>query len=129
MNMSTKNNWQNIFIVDDDESVRRSLCRLLKSADLPARAFSSAREFLEEVVLSSKGCLILDVGMPSMNGLELQELLLARNSLLRIIFISALDNPRDIELAMKRGALGFLQKPFLEDELLNLIHQWAELKE
>jgi two-component system, LuxR family, response regulator FixJ len=116
-----KSSSHDIFIIDDDESVRRSLCRLLKSADMPARAFASAREFLEAVPLLAEGCLILDMCMPAMNGLELQGMLVSQKSPLRIIFISAHDTPRDVDLALKRGALGFLQKPFRDEELLDLI--------
>lgn len=115
---------ESIFIVDDDESVRRSLCRLLKSFDMPARAFSSAREFLEEIPFTTEGCLILDMRMPIMNGLDLQGRLLEEKSPLGIIFISAHDSPWEVGLALKRGALGFLQKPFREDELLSLIQQY-----
>lgn len=113
--------FPHLFIVDDDESVRRSLSRLARAAGFTSQAFSSAREFLEQVSPDSEGCLILDVRMPEMSGLDLQDVLVARKSPLSIIFISAIDNPEDRERAMKAGALGFLRKPFSEDELMNLI--------
>jgi FixJ family two-component response regulator len=113
--------YDSIFVVDDDESVRRSICRLLKSFDIPARAFSSAGEFLAEVPFTAEGCLILDMRMPMMNGLDLQDRLLDEKSSLGIIFISAHESPREVDIALKRGALGFLQKPFKDGELLSLI--------
>ncbi|MGV8120224.1 MAG: response regulator transcription factor [Candidatus Xenobiia bacterium LiM19] len=116
--------YDSIFVVDDDESVRRSICRLLKSFDMPAQAFSSAGEFLAEIPFTAEGCLILDMRMPFMSGLDLQNRLLDEKSPLGIIFISAHESPREVDIALKRGALGFLQKPFREDELLSLIQRY-----
>jgi len=110
-----------IFIVDDDASVRRSLSRLIRSVNMNALAYDSAEEFLKAVPIDSEGCLILDVSMPGMNGFMLQERLLTADSPLRIIFITAFQKPGDSELAMKRGAKGYLQKPFSDEELLTLI--------
>jgi|GEM_PF-1020193 len=110
-----------IFIVDDDESVRRSLSRLIRSVNMNAQAYDSAEEFLKAVPADSEGCLILDVNMPGMNGFTLQERLIAADSPLRIIFISAYQKPGDCDLALKRGAKGYLQKPFSDEELLTLI--------
>ncbi|MDQ7823676.1 MAG: response regulator [Candidatus Eremiobacteraeota bacterium] len=110
-----------IFIVDDDDSVRRSLSRLIRSADMTPHAFASAEQFLEAVPLESEGCLILDICMPEMSGFELQGKLLASGSPLRIIFISAFQKPGDGERALKNGAHGFLHKPFSEQELMTLI--------
>lgn len=120
-----RNSLPHLFIVDDDESVRRSLSRLARAAGFSSQAFSSAREFLEHVPFDSEGCLILDVRMPEMSGLELQDVLMARRSPLSIIFMSAIDNPEDRERAMKEGALGFLRKPFSEGDLMNLIRASA----
>ncbi|MDQ7822289.1 MAG: response regulator [Candidatus Eremiobacteraeota bacterium] len=110
-----------IFIVDDDDSVRRSLSRLIRSEGLTPRVFPSAEAFLEIVPLESKGCLILDVRMPGMNGFELQEKLCSAGSPLQIIFISALQKPGEREHVLKCGALGLLDKPFSEEELMSLV--------
>jgi len=112
---------QTIFIVDDDASVRRSLSRLIRSVNMNAVAYDSAEEFLKAIPVDSEGYLILDVNMPGMNGFMLQERLLAADSPLRIIFISAYQKPGDSDLALKRGAKGYLQKPFSDRELLTLI--------
>ena len=110
-----------IYVVDDDVSVRRSLSRLIRSADLTAHTFASAGEFLESVPPESEGCLILDVRMSGTSGFELQEKLRAAGSPLRIIFISAFQNPGDSERALEMGALGFLSKPFSGEELMTLV--------
>jgi FixJ family two-component response regulator len=120
-----KNSPLNLFIVDDDESVRRSLSRLMRAAGFSSRAFSSAREFLDEVSPGTEGILILDMSMPGMNGLELQQKLIENESPIPVIFISAIENTREKECAMEAGALGFLHKPFLEQELLALIEAAA----
>ena len=112
----------NIFIVDDDDSVRRSLARLLRAEGLNALVFSSADEFLQTIPPETSGCLILDVRMPGMNGFELQDKLLAARSPLRVIFISAVHNSTDREQALQKGALGFLNKPFSDEELITLVH-------
>lgn len=116
-----KNAAHIVYVVDDDESVRRSLSRLIRSADLMAHTFASAVEFLESVPTESEGCLILDVRMPGTSGFELQEKLRAAGSPLRIIFISAFQNPGDRERALGMGALGFLSKPFSGEELMALV--------
>jgi len=121
-----KNSQHTVYIVDDDASVRRSISRLIRSVDMTAVAYASSEEFLEAVPLESGGCLILDMSMPGMSGFELQEKLYAEKSPLRIIFISAYQKPGDSERALKRGAKGFLSKPFSDDELLSLITSCTE---
>ncbi|MHC4132819.1 MAG: response regulator transcription factor [Planctomycetota bacterium] len=106
-----------VFIVEDDESVRTALKRLMKSAGLRVRAFSSAEDFLNQESQNIHGCLILDLKMPGMNGLELQEKLAKSGSTMPIIFISAYQDVTAREQAMKAGAEAFLQKPF-EDQIL-----------
>ena len=112
-----------VFVVDDDEEMRRSLKRMLESVKLPVQAFSTAREFLEAFEPASRGCLVLDVRMPGMSGMELQNRLLARGITIPIIFITAHgDIPMSVE-AMKKGAADFIVKPFRVQVLLDRIQQ------
>jgi FixJ family two-component response regulator len=115
-----------VFIVDDDEAVRGSLKLLLKSIGLPAQTYASAQEFLASFDPLRPGCLVLDIRMPGMSGLELQETLNARGALLPIIFITGHgDVPMAVE-AMQRGAMDFLQKPFRDQDLLDRINKALE---
>lgn len=111
-----------ISIVDDDESVREAIESLMKSVGYIARVFSSAGDFLSSEHLDDTGCLILDVQMPGMSGLELQNRLVASKSRIPIIFISAHGDADTRTRALDAGAVGFLQKPFSEDALLNAIN-------
>ena len=106
-----------VFVVDDDVSVCQALKRLLRSAGIQARTLSSAEDFLNQGCHNVPGCLILDVKMPGMNGLELQEKLVKSGSTMPIIFMSAHEDTPAREQAMKAGAEDFLQKPF-EDQIL-----------
>ena len=111
-----------VFIVDDDPAVLKSLSRLLRSARLDVATFSSPREFLERHDPSAPGCLVLDVAMPGLNGLELQEALTAKGSELPIIFLTGHgDIPMSVQ-AMKRGAVDFLTKPVNDEDLLKAVH-------
>lgn len=110
-----------IHVVDDDESMRESLRSLLRSVGFRAAIFASAEEFLTYENRRSGHCLILDVCMPEMNGLELQQRLIAENSRLPIVFISAHDEAGEKEQALACGAIDFLQKPFSEDSLLGAV--------
>lgn len=110
-----------ISIVDDDESVREAIESLMKSVGYTAKVFPSAGDFLGSGDLDDTGCLILDVQMPGMSGLELQDRLVASKSQVPIIFISAHSDADARARALKAGAVGFLQKPFSEDALLNAI--------
>jgi FixJ family two-component response regulator len=110
-----------ISIVDDDESVREAIESLMKSVGYTAKVFPSAGDFLSSGHLDDTGCLILDVQMPGMSGLELQDRLVASKSQVPIIFISAHCDADARARALKAGAVGFLQKPFSEDALLNAI--------
>jgi FixJ family two-component response regulator len=115
-----------VFIVDDDEAVRGSLKLLLKTLGLPAQVYGSAQEFLSAFDAQRSGCLVLDIRMPGMSGLELQEELNARGALLPIIFITGHgDVPMAVE-AMQRGAMDFLQKPFRDQDLLDRINKALE---
>jgi FixJ family two-component response regulator len=112
--------------VDDDPAVLKSLSRLLRSAGLATAAFSSPREFLDRYDPKLPGCLVLDVAMPGLNGLELQQALLAQGHELQIIFLTGHgDIPMSVE-AMKRGALDFLTKPVNDDDLLRAIQAALE---
>jgi FixJ family two-component response regulator len=114
-----------VFLVDDDDSVRRALTRLIKSAGYAVQAFASARDFLEYWRITNEGpaCLVLDVRMPGLSGLDLQHELLASNTLLPIIFITGHgDIPMSVK-AMKEGAVDFLPKPVKDKNLLNAIEQ------
>ena len=115
-----------VFVVDDDEGVRNSLRFLLKSVGLTARTLSSASEFLDTYTPSQPGCLILDVRMPGMSGLELQERLNARGAVIPVIFITGHgDVPMAVE-AMQQGAFDFLQKPFRDQDLIDRIQRALE---
>jgi len=101
-----------ISIVDDDESVRRAVTRLMRSVGFDGRAFASAEEFLSSPELSETSCLISDVQMPGINGLELQSRLAAEQPRTPIIMITAFPDAHVKEAALKAGAVCFLQKPF-----------------
>jgi FixJ family two-component response regulator len=110
-----------ISIVDDDEAIRRSLDNLVRSAGLRACGFSSAEAFLESNQLSETDCLILDVRIPGMSGLELQRRLAATNSDVPIIFMTAHESGNQRAQALETGAVAFLNKPFDEGDLLSAI--------
>jgi FixJ family two-component response regulator len=115
-----------VFIVDDDEAVRSSLRLLLKSVGLVPSALGSAREFLEKYDPAQPGCLVLDVRMPEMSGLELQEQLNRQGAVIPVIFITGHgDVPMAVE-AMQAGAFDFLQKPFRDQDLIDRIQKALE---
>ena len=111
-----------VFIVDDDESVCRALKRLMKSVGLDVRVFTSAKDFLDQGCQNVPGCLILDVRMPGIDGLELQEKLRASGSQMPIIFITAHEDDKARERATRMGAVAFIQKPFEDQVLLDAIY-------
>ena len=106
-----------VFVIDDDESICRSLRRLMKSMGHNVRTFTSAKDFLNQGCQNMSGCLVLDVKMPGMGGLELQERLADCGSKMPIIFMSAHDDVSPREQGLKAGAIAFLKKPF-EDHVL-----------
>ncbi|VAX10714.1 Two-component transcriptional response regulator, LuxR family [hydrothermal vent metagenome] len=110
-----------VFIVDDDESIRHSLRWLLESVKLQVSTFSSAENFLQNVDTDHAGCLILDVRMPGMNGMELQQALIARTSTLPIIILTGHGDVPMAVRAMSEGAFDFVQKPFNGPQLLNRV--------
>ena len=112
-----------VFIVDDDANVRRSIQDLLASVSLQSEAFATPREFLDSKRANSPGCLVLDVRLPGMNGLDFQRALAEAGVCLPIIFITGHgDVPMSVQ-AMKSGAVEFLMKPFRSQELLDAIQQ------
>ena len=115
-----------VFIVDDDPSHRDSLQFLLESVGLEVRSFSSARDFLDGADPETPGCLVLDVRMPGMSGLDLQNELANAKISLPIIFITGHGTVPMSVRAIKAGAVDFLEKPFDEQDLLNAIHQAIE---
>ena len=115
-----------IFVVDDDASMREALQRLLRSVGLPVTTFASAREFLQHRGADVPGCLVLDVRLPGLSGLDLQHELAAAQMDLPIIFITGYgDIPMTVQ-AMKAGAVEFLTKPFRDQDLLDAIQQALE---
>ncbi len=115
-----------VFIVDDDEAVRNSLRLLVKSVGLSAVTANSAQEFLATYDAADPGCLILDVRMPGMSGIELQQQLNLRGAVIPVIFITGHgDIPMAVE-AMQQGAFDFLQKPFRDQDLIDRVQRALE---
>ncbi len=112
-----------VFVVDDDLAMRESLCWLISSVNLPVEAYSSAREFLDALQPDRTGCAVIDVRMPGMSGLELQEVLAARFDCLASIIITGHADVQMAVRAMKYGALDFLEKPFNDQGLLELVQK------
>jgi len=112
-----------VFIVDDDAAIRFAMQALMDSVNLNHEIFASADEFLEKIAGQRPGCLVLDIRMPGLGGLELQEELIKRGDTLPIIFITGHgDVPMAVE-AMQKGAVDFIQKPFRDQELLDRIRE------
>ena len=120
---------QTVFIVDDDEGVRDGLSLLLATVGQSCELYECGQEFLDAYDDSKRGCLLLDIRMPRMTGLDLQKKLLDRGSRLPIIFITGHgDIPMAVE-AMRRGALDFIRKPFREHDLLERINEALDMDE
>ena len=112
-----------VYVVDDDDAVRSALRMLIRSVGLQAQACASADEFLRLYDVRQPGCLVLDVRMPGMNGLELQIELNRRGATIPVVFISGHgDVPMAVE-AMQHGAFDFLQKPFRDQDLLDRVQK------
>jgi FixJ family two-component response regulator len=115
-----------VFVVDDDDAVRTSLRLLLKSVGLPVETHASAQAFLDAYDPERAGCLVLDIRMPGMSGLELQQRLTEMHAILPIVFITGHgDVPMAVE-AMQHGAVDFIQKPFRDQDLIDRINQALE---
>jgi two-component system response regulator FixJ len=118
-----------IYIVEDDEAVRDSLSLILESVGHQVQAFATADAFLNAYSPNMSGCIVLDIRMPGMDGMELQNRLNSMNSILPIIFVTGHgDVPMAVE-AMQRGAMDFVQKPYREQELLGKISAALKLDE
>ncbi len=112
-----------VFIVDDDAAIRFAMQALMDSVNLEHEIFESGDEFLKKVTEQRPGCLVLDIRMPGLGGLELQEELIKRGNTLPIIFITGHgDVPMAVE-AMQKGAVDFIQKPFRDQELLDRVRE------
>jgi FixJ family two-component response regulator len=112
-----------VFVVDDDESVREALGGLLRSAGYAVETFASAQEFLARPPADVPGCLVLDVGLPDLSGLDLQQRMADMNREIPIVFITGRGDVPTSVRAMKAGAVEFLTKPFGERDLLDAIGQ------
>ncbi|MCP8713278.1 response regulator transcription factor, partial [Streptomyces sp. AC04842] len=124
--MNTPHLSSTVFIVDDDEAVRDSLRWLLEANGYRVRAYASGESFLEDYDASQIGVLIADVRMPGMSGLELQEQLIARNAPLPIVFITGHGDVPMAVSTMKKGAVDFLEKPFNESDLREIVARMLE---
>ncbi len=110
-----------IYIVDDENSIRKSLKRLMESEGLKAETFASAKEFLDFSYQDKSACLILDLHMPGMTGMELQEQLVESGSNMPVIIITGHDDEKNYSQVMKAGAAAYLRKPFDDQTLLRSI--------
>jgi len=111
-----------VYIVDDDDSVRKGLSRLMRSAGLKSQDFSSAEQFLAEVDIQQDGCILLDITMPRLTGLQLQVELKKRGIDMPVIAVSARDDADTRNLARELGAWFFFRKPVDDQALLDAIH-------
>jgi FixJ family two-component response regulator len=111
-----------ISIVDDDESVREATKGLVRSLGYTAATFASAEDFLQSNQVNDTWCLITDVQMPGLSGVELQSQLIAQGNSTPMIFVTAFPEERTRARALKAGAIGFLTKPFNEERLIEYIH-------
>lgn len=118
-----------VMIVEDDPWICSAIRRLVKSDGLQLEAFSSAEDFLQAATLENATCLILDVRLPGMSGLELQSDLAAARNPVPVIFISASVDPETRSRALRAGAIAFLNKPFNDEVLLSAIHAAIHDKE
>ena len=116
----------NVYVVDDDEAVRDSLQWLLEGKDYRVRCFDSAETFLSRYDPREVACLIVDIRMPGITGLELQDRLLERKSPLPIVFITGHGDVPMAVNTMKKGAMDFIPKPFKEEELLSVVERMLE---
>jgi FixJ family two-component response regulator len=112
-----------VFVVDDDSSMREALKNLLRSVGLEVETFKSAQEFLSSERSKASGCLVLDVRLPGLSGLELQRQLVEANVQIPIVFITGHGDIQMSVRAMKAGAMEFLTKPFRDQDLLDAVQQ------
>ena len=110
-----------VFVVDDDEAVRKAISRLLRSAGIAAAVFASPKEFLAQYNPATPGCLLLDMAMPDLDGLQLQTALNEKGCILPIIFLTGHGDVSKSVQAMKQGAFDFLSKPAKDKDLLTAV--------
>jgi two-component system, LuxR family, response regulator FixJ len=115
-----------VFVVDDNEGIRNALRVLLKSVGIASRTMASAKEFLDTYKPDQPGCLVLDVRMPGMSGIELQQELNLRGAVIPVIFITGHGDVAMAVEAMQHGAFDFLQKPFRDQDLIDRIQRALE---
>jgi FixJ family two-component response regulator len=113
-----------IYVIDDDESVRKAFKRLLRSVNLEAETFASAKDFLDSQKPNKIDCIVIDMRMPGLSGLDLQQMLKAQGSRIPVIVISASDDTLVREQARELGAVSFFRKPIDDQALLDAI-TWA----
>ena len=116
----------NVYVVDDDEAVRDSLQWLLEGKDYRVRCFDSAETFLSRYDPREVACLLVDIRMPGISGLELQDRLIERKSPLPIVFITGHGDVPMAVTTMKKGAMDFIPKPFKEEELLSVVERMLD---
>jgi two-component system response regulator FixJ len=121
-----KDSVPTVIVIDDDEAVRGSLKLLLRSVKLPVAVYASAQEFLPSYAIDQPGCLVVDVRMPGMSGLELQQQLNLRGAMIPVIFITGHGDISMAVEAMRQGAFDFLPKPFRDQELLDRVQRALE---
>jgi FixJ family two-component response regulator len=124
--MVTQRGTKFVAIVDDDESIRAALQGFMKEAGLPAQSFASAEDFLASGNLNQVGCLVADIRMPGMSGLELQARLNAERHRIPIVFVTAHGDESMKMQALRAGAVEFLAKPFNEEVLLDCVRAAME---
>jgi FixJ family two-component response regulator len=122
----TKELNANIVIIDDDVLVRQALGDCMESAGYAVEGFASAEQFLVSASAQKASCLILDVQLPGINGLELQDKLIGTDNRVPIIFVTAQGTQANRDQAMRRGASGFLSKPFRREDLLKIVRKAIE---
>jgi FixJ family two-component response regulator len=113
-----------IYVIDDDESVRKAFQRLLRSANLDSKTFSCAEEFLDSLIISEGGCIIMDLRMPGLTGFDLQKKIASLGIRMPVIVISASDDAQTRDRARELGAVAFFRKPVDDQALLDAIW-WA----
>jgi FixJ family two-component response regulator len=111
-----------VYVIDDDASVRTAIRRLLLSLRLPVKLFESAEQFLADADRNSPGCMILDLRLPGMSGLQLQQQLVDDHWHLPVIIVSAHDDEESRDAAMRNGAIAFIRKPFDRQQFLSSVH-------
>lgn len=120
------NRESTVFLVEDDEALRSATSRLLRACGFSVRSFASAEEYLAELDPAAPGCLLLDLRMPGLSGLELQQTLTSRGIKLPVVFLTGHADVPTVVYAMRQGAVDFLQKPAREDQLVAALNRALE---